>query len=108
MAQKNHEAHGHAFNSLCIAGRKKGRHSRGTWREQNLGLGEEFVKRQLMLLRGGARLRRPVAGRLWVLELYCAINANKPACADLGMGHVSIGGQVEREGSGRSQVLDWA
>ena len=42
VAQKNHEAHGHAFNSLCIAGRKKGRHSRGTWREQNLGWGRSL------------------------------------------------------------------
>ena len=106
MAQKNLETHGRAFHSLCIAGRKKGSHGRGTWREQNLGLGEEFVERQLMLLRGKARSRRPVAGRLWVLELYCAINANKPACADLGMGHVSIGGQVEKDDDGSRLAPD--
>jgi len=106
VAQENLETHGRAFHSLCIAGRKKGSHGRGTWREQNLGLGEEFVKRQLMLLRGKARSRRPVAGRLWVLELYCAINANKPACADLGMGHVSIGGQVEKDDDGSRLAPD--
>lgn len=106
MAQENLETHGRAFHSLTIAGRKKGSHGRGTWREQNLGLGEEFVKRQLMLLRGKARSRRPAAGRLWVLELYCAINANKPACADLGMGHVSIGGQVEKDDDGSRLAPD--
>lgn len=106
MAQQNYEAHGRAFHSLCIAGRKHGHHSRGTWREQNLGLGEEFIKRKLTLLRENARLRRPVAGRLWVLELYCAINANKPACADLGMGHVSIGGQVEKDDDGSPLAPD--
>ena len=85
-----------------IAGRASGPHGRGTWREQNYGLGHRFIERQLRRL---CSMRAP-AELPWVLELYCAINANKPACADLGIGHVSVGGQHEKDDDGSPLVPD--
>ena len=83
-----------------------GRKSRPAWELTNLGVGEPVMEGVMARLRDEKRRRRRCRGggerrrlsKLWVLELYCAMGANKPAAARLGLGHVAVGGCVEGGG----------
>lgn len=81
-----------------------GRAPRPAWELANLGVGEPVMEGALERLKReklrrwrdrGGKGRRP---KLWVLELYCCIGANKPAAKRLGLGHVTIGGNAEQNG----------
>ena len=91
-----------------------GRMPRPAWELANLGVGEPVTAGVMKRLKNEKlrRWRRDEKGRggkgrqpkLWVLELYCCIGANKPAAGKLGLGHVTVGGNAEQNGQFKPDV----